>query len=497
MSDRLPYEEQVTQQWNDLPLPDESMAWADMKRRLDKDDDDGIIPIWLRGCGLWGLLAVGLLAIGWWFVRPDKWGSKNQETKSETTIDQKENKNSSNNNNNEKINSDDTIHLIKSTDGKKPTDGIKDISTTSSADSSVTGLHHGQKKPLLKKEADISVVATNPKSKKKETGSKEQKNKETIEKNKKPFYKKVQNQTETEQVDISIQPGAKNKKTGNDTVVTKNNPVVKNSDSLSVTSTVNTGRKDSVHIIPPDSVQKKKEEQITKTNEPKKDSSKPKKISFSAGIAMHQLIPIDGQKLTPYNSAGRKGSLADYIPAVYGRMYRNDKWFLQLEFRYGAPQSTKEFLYQQKAKLDTIQGNVVTTTASSTLKKTFYHQLPLTFNYFLLPNWSIGTGVVWNKFVSAASQQKVTRGNNSAQPDSVISNGIVKDKNDSLFKKSYFQAVFETQYRWRRFSLGARYSFGLQPYIEFTLPGGKQQKERNKSLQVFLRYEIWKSKAKR
>jgi hypothetical protein len=56
--------------------------------------------------------------------------------------------------------------------------------------------------------------------------------------------------------------------------------------------------------------------------------------------------------------------------------------------------------------------------------------------------------------------------------------------------------VFETQYRWKRFSLGARYSFGLQPYIVFTLPGGTQQRERNKSLQVFLRYEIWKSKAK-
>ena len=44
MSDRLPYEEQLVQQWNDLPLPDEDMAWADMKRRLEEDDDDSIIP---------------------------------------------------------------------------------------------------------------------------------------------------------------------------------------------------------------------------------------------------------------------------------------------------------------------------------------------------------------------------------------------------------------------------------------------------------------------
>jgi len=52
MNDRLPYEEQLASQWHDLPLPDENMAWADMKRRLEEDDDNGIIPIWLRGCSL-------------------------------------------------------------------------------------------------------------------------------------------------------------------------------------------------------------------------------------------------------------------------------------------------------------------------------------------------------------------------------------------------------------------------------------------------------------
>ena len=38
MNERLPYEEQLSQQWNNLPLADENMAWADMKRRLEEDD---------------------------------------------------------------------------------------------------------------------------------------------------------------------------------------------------------------------------------------------------------------------------------------------------------------------------------------------------------------------------------------------------------------------------------------------------------------------------
>ena len=82
--------------------------------------------------------------------------------------------------------------------------------------------------------------------------------------------------------------------------------------------------------------------------------------------------------------------------------------------------------------------------------------------------------------------------------DTVLSKGVILNskKADSNFARSYFQALIETQYRWKRFSLGARYSFGLQPYLKFTLPGGTQQQERNRSLQVFVRYELWKSKAK-
>ena len=89
---------------------------------------------------------------------------------------------------------------------------------------------------------------------------------------------------------------------------------------------------------------------------------------------------MDGQKLTPYNSLGRKGSLADYIPAVYLRLEKEKKWFLQSEFRYGAPQYEKEILYQQSIVPDTGALTVYTTTTTSTLKKAFYHQLPLTFN---------------------------------------------------------------------------------------------------------------------
>src|SRR5688572_24846545 len=147
MNDRLPYEEQLAQQLNGLPLPDENMAWADMKRRLEDDDDNGIIPVWLRGCGLWGLLVILLIGIGWWIVRPDKWWRKKQPTEGVTTIDQKENKK---NNNTTRTSINDSTYRIKNTTEKKSVNTDNNVSTDSPVDSPSTTMNRKSKRSLAK-----------------------------------------------------------------------------------------------------------------------------------------------------------------------------------------------------------------------------------------------------------------------------------------------------------------------------------------------------------
>ena len=75
----------------------------------------------------------------------------------------------------------------------------------------------------------------------------------------------------------------------------------------------------------------------------------------------------------------------------------------------------------------------------------------------------------------------------------------IADNRDSsrAFAKQYWQALFETQYRWKRFTIGARYAIGLEPYVTITLLNSPAQKERNRSLSIFIRYEIWNSRPRR
>src|SRR5687768_10012588 len=92
MNQLLPYEIELNQQWIDLPLPDENIAWTDMKRRLDGGEKRRVLPFWWTGCAGWGLLGVLLLGLGWWIFRPEKWFNKKQEPKTEqgnTVIDKK------------------------------------------------------------------------------------------------------------------------------------------------------------------------------------------------------------------------------------------------------------------------------------------------------------------------------------------------------------------------------------------------------------------------
>ena len=471
MNERLPYEEQLCQQWNNLPLPDENMAWADMKRWLEEDDDKPLVPFWLRGCAGWGLLGILLLGLGWWFIRPDKWFNKKQEQiqVNETINDYK------------KIKKDTATYFDDSTGISKvgtviiekdsgdliideiPTDGVQ-----------IEGGEKGKKKLVTDKD------------KKEETGYSKM-NGEKKKKIEKIVPLVIKNKPE------KVIKSNNNDKEYGDTskTITKTKPLI--IDSATLIKPVNTEPVgDSAKLIKKDSLDKK---EVVANPVSKENSSKKKSFTFSAGIALQQQLPVAGQNFIPYNAQGRKGSLRDYIPSVYVRLNREDKWFIQSGFRYGAPQLVKEFFYS--SKIDTTNPQKIVTT-STQLKKTFYHQLPVTFNYFVLPNFSLGGGVVWNRFGSAVSTKDIIQRDRFTGIDSTLSAAVIVNsrKADSNFIKSYFQATIETQYKWKRFSFGANYSFGLQPYIRFSLPGGQTQEQKNKSLQLFIRYELWKSKGK-
>ena len=487
MSEHFSYDDELKRGLNNLPLPDEGMAWDDMERRLDKGDDrKPLIPPVLRGCAGMGLLLLVLVIAALVIVNPFSWldSQRNKEVKQPVAKKEKQP--------GKKVDSNETDAMIigeKDTVKSTPDSGVgnKIVSKKGIVIDMVDNIYTSNKKSITgrrnaiqKKYKDQHASGTTTTSVKNQTKFNQVKkaNKQVAGKQRskgKLSSTVYGNATKLDSADDSLSHQSQEES------------LKPNVDSLVTKPTIADLKKDTV---------KSKTVDTTVTENKTKPTPKQKKAFYvGTGLGLHQLLPIAGQSSNPYNASGRKSSLGDYLPSVYLRLYKEKKWFIQSEFRYGAPQYTRQILFNQVKTLDT--SGVFENFRNRSVKKTFYHQLPLSFNYFVLPGVSIGTGISFNKFTSAIVQEDKGTRNIITQRDTLATSTLASQKGrDSNFVASYLQALFEMQYQRKRFSAGMRYSFGLQPYLKFSLPNGQQSKERNSSFQFFIRYELWRSAKK-
>jgi len=463
MSERLPYEEQLPRQLRDFPLPEEDAAWADMKRRLEEDDDDGIIVWWRKGCAGWGLLLLALIVTGWWFFARN---SHNNEKKQATVShQQKSQPNHAPGKNRPALEEVATGGIAKDPGMTARADTIGPVNDfCSSAGISSGRTPAGKARSGRKKK----IITDLPARQKRDENKKDMKPDQPAQKS------LVQPVPDITSAIID--------RDHDDRTIHASDSTVINHAQLFIAGEPSTNRKI-------DSLKKNADKPLADTAKKDKKTASTS-YSISGGLGLNQQLPIAGQKAVPYSSQGRRFSFADYIPSVYFRLNKESRWFVQGEFRYGAPQYNKPLTYFQQD--DTTGGSSVIT--EKQLQKTYYHQLPVSFNYYITPRWVIGSGIVWNRFTKSVFQQS-TR-DLQAPADSFLSKEIVvgKDPESEGLSRSYLQGLVESQYQWKKLSFGARYAFGLSPYIHFTLPGQPEQKERSRSLQLFIKYELFKKK---
>ncbi len=215
-------------------------------------------------------------------------------------------------------------------------------------------------------------------------------------------------------------------------------------------------------------------------------------LLWSAGVGVQQQIPIEGQMLIGYGKSGNTNALADYIPSLYFRMEKPGKWFAQAEFSYGAPQPVNEFSYNQKSTLD--NNFTVITTTTLRLKKTYYHQLPVSFNYYITPKWSVGVGGIYSRLQRAVAEKEISTKNSRGEQLAFSTQILpIKTFTDSFLYQSQLHWLLQTTYQANKFSFGIRYARDAQPYIKYTLPGGEMDERKNWSLEFLVRFRLWQS----
>lgn len=478
MNKKLPYEEAFEQQMNGMPTPHEDESWQKMKQLLDDKEDRKTPVVWFKNYKVWGTVILLLLA-GLWLI-DNSTNSLKEEQLSEAqnkTIPQQNSaaeKQSTSSESQPKqeskpatSNSQTSVPVLKEDIGEGTTN--KKITLTSS-----------NTKVAVNNKSVVSTTVVSSRS-----TLKSRNNKSLDQQSNLPVGERAISLEKNGKAQIDATHIAEDTRGFKAEVLTVEPSHHAEDDSISIAKAASSDTSASGDIA----IQQDPSPATKSTNK-KTVSSYPATYTLSSGIGIQQQIPVGGQQAVHYGHNANSSTISDYIPSVYLRFQKKDKWYLQSGFSYGSPQLVKEFAYNKQTLSDAL-GTITTTTLR--LKKTYYSEIPLSFNYYILPKWSAGVGGMYSWFHGAVTEKEILTRNLLTQSETIAKEIMpINNFTDSFLYKSHTYLLLQTDYNWRRLSVGLRYAKDMQPYIKYTLPDGTIMEQRNWSLEFVLRLRLWK-----
>lgn len=225
---------------------------------------------------------------------------------------------------------------------------------------------------------------------------------------------------------------------------------------------------------------------------------------FAAAIGFNQFFPLGAQENAHFNSSGTNGTITDYLPVPEGRYYFSRKFYVQAEVQFNTPQYTsKDLLASQQVILDTTYGGFGLKTSNSVyIKKLYYFNLPLSAHYSPLKNLYLGAGLEYARLTNGVAlfQQRnaAYNGANVSTRDSVTYSKVQPFKGDSVYRRlrtNEWRLFLDANYQWKGFTLGLRYNRALDKFINVQVSSTEVTQSRNSSLQLYLRYTIWRQRS--
>ncbi len=241
-----------------------------------------------------------------------------------------------------------------------------------------------------------------------------------------------------------------------------------------------------------------------KKSPPSKDAAH--KHGFSVGIGLNQFFALGDQSKSNLNADGTTGTLTDYLPVPEIRYYFRPRLYVQLEAQFNTPQYTKPNLVaSQHVTLDSSNTVQPYTATSVYIKKLYYFNLPLSVHYSPIKHLFLGAGIEYAKMTNgvalfqqySSSLITTTNGNNPSLTDSIHYSKLQSFKGDSVYKMlntQEFRVLFDASFQWKGFTLGLRYNQALERFINVQISNSQVSQSRNSSLQLYLRYTLWRQK---
>jgi hypothetical protein len=252
-----------------------------------------------------------------------------------------------------------------------------------------------------------------------------------------------------------------------------------------------------------------------------------KRLAFAkkivVGAAVHMNLPVSSQEMSMVSVNGGHNKLFDYMPSVYGQYHFAPRFFVQSEFQSVTPQYTPR-LTLSSTTVDLAPNKKQV--QSVVLTKFYYMNLPVSLHYKVLPNLYAGAGIQYSYLTrSMLMEENSTWQNGTNGWEQKTSNAKLHVKKNPKKEKARFKAptdptstdpipvptpvdmvaqrfksndwrfTYDLNYYRRRLNAGFRMNIGINNYIDTEVSGTNVPvKDRNKSFQLYIRYNIWEQK---
>jgi hypothetical protein len=226
--------------------------------------------------------------------------------------------------------------------------------------------------------------------------------------------------------------------------------------------------------------------------------------TFAIGLSLPLGFPIGDQQPLAYNSRAGVNTISDYIPSPHFQYHFNNKTYVQAGLQFKAPQFISPFLLYQNEIVYQQGPNLLEQITNITARKLYYFNLPLTVYHSPLKNFYMGAGLQYSSLLSGVAyyEQVVKKHSPIGPPQEYLTRSyFTRFKHDSLSNRlnnNELRLLVDMSYYWSRFTVGLQYSQGFNNYVSFQVtPVSPYYFDKNKSLQFYLRYNIWEDKKRK
>lgn len=227
----------------------------------------------------------------------------------------------------------------------------------------------------------------------------------------------------------------------------------------------------------------------------RKSNRSPDDKTFAVGLSLPMGFPVGDQQALAFNRNAGVNTISDYIPSPHFQYHFNNKTYVQAGLQFSAPQFIRPVLLYQDRQVS--QGPFVHEQITTlTARKLYYFNLPITVYHSPLKNFYMGAGLQYSSLLSGVAQYEcIERSVMGPMQQLTVENYFTKFKNASLPHKlnnHEVRLLIDMSYYWSRFTVGLQYNQAFNNYVSFQVtPNSPYTFDKNKSLQFYLRYNIW------